>query len=126
MTHYLDSSAIIKLLVPEDESRALRNFLGDEPFATSEIARIEIVRAMRRRDLDGSKVTELSDGMYLLAYNTHIGRTASVIGDKHLGALDAIHIATAQNNELSTFITYDNRQAQSARELGLIVVQPGN
>ena len=44
-----------------------------------------------------------------------------------LRALDAIHIATALSigdPELQ-FVTYDQWQAESAREAGLTVVQPG-
>ena len=51
----------------------------------------------------------------------------SRIGRDSLRSLDAIHIATALavgDRDLQ-FVTYDERQADAARQAGLKVVQPG-
>jgi uncharacterized protein with PIN domain len=48
---YLDTSALMKLVVDEDESAALREELGrwdDARFATSALARVELPRAVTR------------------------------------------------------------------------------
>jgi uncharacterized protein len=45
---YLDSSALVKLVVAERESAALRRYLRGEPHrASCALARVEVVRAVR-------------------------------------------------------------------------------
>jgi predicted nucleic acid-binding protein len=43
-----------------------------------------------------------------------------------LRSLDAIHLATAQElgDELSAVVTYDDRMAAAAKQLGYRIVQP--
>jgi predicted nucleic acid-binding protein len=50
---YLDSSALLKLLIEESESAVLASWLSDQattPIVSSELARLEVVRAARRLD----------------------------------------------------------------------------
>jgi uncharacterized protein len=52
MRVYLDTSALVKLVVAEPESAALRSFLTRTPSAgrfTSALARTELIRAIARR-----------------------------------------------------------------------------
>jgi uncharacterized protein with PIN domain len=45
---YLDSSALVKLVIAEPESAALRRYLADEPErASCALARVEVHRAVR-------------------------------------------------------------------------------
>ena len=45
---YLDSSALVKLVITEAESPALRRYLADEPErASCALARVEVLRAVR-------------------------------------------------------------------------------
>ena len=45
---YLDSSALVKLVIAEAESPALRRYLADEPEpASCALARVEVLRAVR-------------------------------------------------------------------------------
>ncbi|HTE83139.1 MAG TPA: hypothetical protein VK821_00210, partial [Dehalococcoidia bacterium] len=49
-TAYLDSSALVKLVVLEPESAQLQSYLADWPRrASSSLARVELVRAVRAR-----------------------------------------------------------------------------
>ncbi len=67
------------------------------------------------------------NGFYLLAFDEEVGRQAIDVGRETLRSLDAIHIATALavgDRDLQ-FVTYDERQADAARQAGLKVVQPG-
>src|SRR5690606_21113350 len=50
MTYYLDTSALVKLVAPEPESDALRQWLEAraEALVTSDLARTELFRAVRR------------------------------------------------------------------------------
>jgi len=53
---YLDSSAILKLIVLERETPALLSFLADHPErASSVLARVEVLRALRRAGASASE-----------------------------------------------------------------------
>lgn len=56
--HYLDTSALVKLVVREAESDALVSWLQSHPtVATSDLTRTELMRAVRRGDDLESVVT---------------------------------------------------------------------
>jgi hypothetical protein len=53
---YLDSSALVKLVLPEAESEALLESLSAWPVRiTSDLARVEVVRATRRATQDPAR-----------------------------------------------------------------------
>jgi len=127
---YLDSCAIVKLVVAESESAALREFLAgrpDELPVTSALARVEVVRAMR--NLDGAAadaavaVLAQIDQMPLV---DPLLDDAAGAGDGVLRSLDAIHLAsaTALEDGLTAFVTYDKRLAAAAADVGLPVHAP--
>jgi predicted nucleic acid-binding protein len=123
---YFDSSAIMKLTGAEAESAALIDFLQDTAVevSTSVLAEVEVLRNLRKQPVESN---EAMNGFYLLAFDEEVRRQAIIVGGETLRSLDAIHIATALaigNRDLH-FVTYDNRQADAARQAGLKVVQPG-
>ena len=123
---YLDSSAILKLSKEEPESLALVDYLEDVSMqvSTSVLAEVEVVRNLRRHQLDDEHAVT---GFYLMALDDDVRRGAIEVGGTTLRSLDAIHIATALaigDRDLQ-FVTYDDRQAAAARSAGLKVVQPG-
>lgn len=123
---YLDSSAIIKLSKEEPESLALVDYLQDASVqvSTSVLAEVEVVRNLRRHQLDDEHAIT---GFYLMAVDNDVRQKAVAVGGGRLRSLDAIHIATALavgDRDLQ-FVTYDDRQADAARQAGLKVVQPG-
>ena len=123
---YFDSSAILKFSKEETESLALIDFLADTPVeaSTSVLAEIEVLRNLRRYRLDdGHAVT----GFYLLALDEDVRQRSAEVAAFTLRSLDAIHIATALSigDRDLQFVTYDDRQAEAARQAGLKVVQPG-
>ena len=127
MTHaYFDSSAIVKLSHAEPYSTALVEYLatGDVEASTSVIAEVEVMRALRRA---GAATDQGVMGFYLLALDAEVREEAARLGSPQVRALDAIHLATALTigDDDLEFVTYDDRQALAARELGLTVVQPG-
>ena len=66
-------------------------------------------------------------GFYLVGLDPDVRRKRCASSRDHSRALDAIHIATALavgDRDLQ-FVTYDERQADAARQAGLKVVQPG-
>jgi hypothetical protein len=131
---YLDSCAIIKLVVPEQESSALIDWLGAQPdkaVVTSKLAEVEVARALRRNaprklGLVSGTLTKLDR----FEINDPVRATAAAYIDPLLRSLDAIHLATAENlvasgKRITAFVTYDKRLASAAAEAGHTVVAPG-
>ncbi len=123
---YFDSSAIVKLSHAEAHSTALVEYLdgGEVEASTSVVAEVEVMRALRRA---GAAADQAVMGFYLLALDADVREEAARLGSSQVRALDAIHLATALaiGDDDLEFITYDDRQADAAREEGLTVVQPG-
>ena len=130
MKTYLDTSALIKLVVSEPESRALREYLdsiGDDTLFTAGLARTELIRAARR--LDARAVTtsrRLLGGIATVTLTASLLDTAATLDPPLLRSLDAIHLAAAglAGADLRAVITYDARMADAANLLGLPVVAP--
>lgn len=128
MSVYLDSSAVVKLVVEEPESRALRGFLeAAGPLATSILATVEVPRAVARvAPSAGSAASVVLGALTVIGFDSVIASRAVALGPATLRTLDAIHLATAMElvGELSAFVCYDERLAAAARSLGLPVVAP--
>jgi predicted nucleic acid-binding protein len=125
---YLDSSAIVKLVVREPESLALRRFLRRRhPLVSTALARTEVLRALLPAGDEavtrGRAVLQRID---LVRVNDRILNAAGVLRPPELRSLDAIHLATAQElgDELSALITYDDLMITAAKQLGYKIVQP--
>jgi predicted nucleic acid-binding protein len=128
---YLDSSALVKLVVREAESDALRVWVAMHPATiTSALAIAEVRRAVGRlspqRGLS-DRARLVLDGVALLAVDQDVLERAARLAPKELRTLDAIHIASALSlgADLLAFVTYDDRQRDAARKARLSVVQPG-
>jgi predicted nucleic acid-binding protein len=125
---YLDSSALVKLVVHEPRSAALRAYLRRQPERLScGLARTEVLRAVRplgpaaletaRRLLRSIDLIRLDDALL---------DAAGVLEPLTLRSLDAIHLAAAQlvAPALRAVVTYDRRMADAAASLGLPVATP--
>lgn len=125
---YLDSSALVKLVVAETESEALTAYLGDHPTrASSALARVEVLRAIRPHGPRATaRARQLLARISLLHLDDALLDAAAMLEGEHLRSLDAIHIASAQTvtSNLSALVTYDRRMAQAAEDLGLAVATP--
>jgi predicted nucleic acid-binding protein len=125
---YLDSSAIVKLVVREPESNALLRYLSlGHLQVTSSLARVEVVRAVRRHGRSAAaRARELLDGLNQLALDDALLDHAAVIDSNDMRSLDAIHIASAQqlDDELHALVTYDEGMLTAAMALGLPVDRP--
>lgn len=130
MRTYLDTSALVKLVVSEGESAALNTYLrrvGDDTLFTAALTRTELVRAVAgagsaavvqaRRILDELDTINLTRRQLDAAADMRPAR---------LRTLDAIHLAAAQRAgaELRAVLTYDNRMAAAAADLGITVEAP--
>jgi uncharacterized protein len=127
---YLDSSALVKLVTPEAETAALRQFLSDhsdQPAITAALARLEVVRAVRRAGPDAiDDARELLDRVAQVALSEELLDDAADLGDQVLRSLDAIHLAAALTlgPALTAFVAYDKRLNQAAGEQGLALATP--
>ena len=123
---YFDTSAIMKLSHLEPCSQSVIDYLDETEIevSTSVLAEIEVIRALERVRVDSSDAVR---GFFLIGFDEDVRREAARVGSPSLRSLDAIHLATALcigDRELE-FVTYDDRQADAARQAGLKVVQPG-
>ncbi len=141
---YLDSCALVKLVVTEDETPALTGYLDGRrsDMVSSELALTEVIRAARRSCFDprrrrhvGQRVlddrlaaaTALLDRIDLVVLDTAtLIQAGGFDDDPHAGSLDAIHLACARRigANLAAFVTYDKTLARAATDCGLPLAQP--
>ncbi len=128
---YLDSSALVKLVLPEAETGALLVALSDWPERiSSALAGVEVLRAVRRAGA-GERVRERAErvisGIGLVRVDGAVLSGAARLEPPELRTLAAIHLATALSAEedLGAMICYDARLAQAATRLGVTMMAPG-
>jgi predicted nucleic acid-binding protein len=125
---YLDSSAIVKLVVPEAESTALRRSLRTWPERVSSVvAGIEVERVARR--IGGGSVRRARSVLARLALvelDHAVMERAGRAEPADLRTLDAIHLATAASlgTDLGALCVYDSRLAEAAASAGIEVIAP--
>jgi len=128
--YYADTSAVIKLLVEETDSKAFAAFYdahADAEWVSSALLRIEVIRAVAR-----AMPALLPDARDLLlafsciAIDDDIVEGAMNEPDRGLRSLDAIHLATARilAPDLDALVTYDDRLLGAATEAGLAAISP--
>jgi predicted nucleic acid-binding protein len=125
---YVDSSALVKLVVREPESAALRRYLGRRrPLVSSALARTVVARALLPFGPDAvRRGREVLARIDLLRINDRVLDAAGLLAPADLRSLDAIHLASAEQlgSDLRGFVTYDERLATAAAGRGFTVTQP--
>lgn len=125
---YLDSSAIVKLVVREPESPALRRFLSSHRDRIScSLARTEVLRAVRHLGPSALRRARMVlDRVHLIRLDDSLLDTGAALDARVLRSLDAIHLAAAQRvaADLQALVTYDQRMAAAAAVLGFVVQAP--
>lgn len=129
MAHYLDTSALVKLVVAERETAALRAWLDDEERhpVSCDLARTELMRAVRRVAPGRIvRAREVLDSITLVGVPTPIFEESGRFDPATLRSLDAIHLAAALDlgDDLDAFVTYDDGLAEGARSNGVAVLSP--
>lgn len=128
---YLDTSAIVKLVVAEPETDALVAALERWPDRLSSVlARVEVHRALWRAEASRAmheRADAVLEGLALIRIDEPILSRAASFRDAHLRALDAIHLAAALTlgDDPAAFVTYDARLARAAGRQRLPVEHPG-
>jgi predicted nucleic acid-binding protein len=125
---YLDSSALVKLVVREPESAALRRFLrGHAVHASSALATTEVLRAVRRADPAAIPAAHEALGrIVVLELTEDLLRDAGLLDPPELRTLDAVHLSAARmlGTDLAAVVTYDERMASAGALLGFTVAAP--
>lgn len=125
---YIDSSAIVKLVVAEPESKALRRHISRRgPLVSSALARAEVLRALLPSGADAvARGEEALRRLQLLRINDRVLRDAGRMQPPELRSLDAIHLASARSlgSSVRQIVTYDERMAEAARVGGWSVAAP--
>ncbi|HEY4810273.1 MAG TPA: type II toxin-antitoxin system VapC family toxin [Solirubrobacteraceae bacterium] len=132
---YVDTSALVKLLVREEESMAIeRELLRWQSLVTSVVTEVELPRAVARAREDrratvvnGSVVLqEVLSSAAIAPLNEDIVAAARVVQPTSVSAPDAIHVASALSlsPELAGVATYDKRMQDALERLQISVLAP--
>jgi hypothetical protein len=128
---YLDTSALVKTVLEEAESAALRALvdgLDASVLWTSALTRTELVRAAARRSEEHVVAARRSLGrLTVVTITVDLLDVAGALAPVTLRSPNAIHVATALElgEDLEAVVTYDDRTADAARHHGLAVLHPG-
>jgi len=131
VTLYVDSSALLKRYVDEPDSVRAERFMGaGQPLATGRHTVVEVRRNLSRllgpsdatdcratfaADLAAFNIVELDEGTCELA--------ATIAEQTGARSLDALHLGAARRLGTGvTLLTFDVRQADAARSIGIAVI----
>jgi len=136
---YLDPSLVVAALTAETRTKQAQDWLAQhsaEGFLLSAWTHVEVAAALdakvRARQLEPDLRVEAlaayesiraEQAAEILPAANHFRRAAAIAGDERAGLRggDALHIAIAAEED-ATLATMDQRQAQSAGEVGLAFV----
>jgi predicted nucleic acid-binding protein len=125
---YIDSSAIIKLIKPELETKTLLQQLP-RVITTSQISRVEVIRTINVNfaELLEDAYDILSDIPMVAVDHSVLLAAENLPAFIKLRSLDSIHIATAfsMKSEIDGVVTYDKEMVKAASALGFKAMSPG-
>ena len=126
---YVDSSALVKLVIEETESSELASHLAEDAvLATSRIALVEVPRATslaNPAEQVQMETRRLLAGCFLVDVSDRLLRSAAALTSREVRTLDAIHLATALYIDANELVAYDRRLLEVAETHGLPVASPG-
>lgn len=128
---YVESSALMKLYRPEQDSEFTLQAVALEPLrVTCGLTEVEIRRNFVRH-FDGEELTRVQRQLQvdltafeLVELDAEVCEDAALIAEEtQCRSLDAIHLAAARRaSPHATVLTFDRRQAEAARAIGLAVL----
>jgi hypothetical protein len=125
---YVDTSALMKLVRPEEHSAALHGWLGahDPTLVTSTIGAVELRRAAARVGASTVRVAEaVIARTRLIDAQPATLDLAARLTPPALRTLDAIHLATAvMIGDLDASLCYDRRLGAAFERIGITVEAP--
>jgi predicted nucleic acid-binding protein len=128
MNIYVDSSALVKMVIEEADSPALGRYFAEfslDRQLTAAISRTELVRAVARRGATVENARKALSKLDFVAITNSLLDDAAALAPPELRTLDAIHLTAALSApDLRALVTYDRRLADAAEQAGLPVVSP--
>ncbi len=131
MTLYVDTSALLKRYIDERDSEVAVSLMATEQvLVTSRLTEIEVRRNLARLlDVDAALAAKRQflhdlDAFALVALDATTCAEAARIAEQTLcRSPDSVHLAAAlRTGSATTLLTFDARQAQAARTVGLAVI----
>lgn len=128
---YLDSSALVRFVLPGPETGALTALLAAWPERiSSSLARVEVLRAARRAGGTPDtlrRARDVLDRVALVRLDDAVLEPASRLEPAGLRSPEAIHLSTALSvgDDLGGLVSYDSRLNEAARASGIPVFSPG-
>jgi len=117
---YVDSSALLKRVVHERESGALRSMLAEANAAghllsSSSVAWVEVWRSLRRAGVAEVKAAanRALAGIAEFPLDDTVLHRARMVGTDELRSLDAVRLAAAVTLGAHSIVTYDQRLARA-------------
>jgi predicted nucleic acid-binding protein len=128
MNIYVDSLALVKMVIEEADSPALGRYFAEfslDRQLTAAISRTELVRAVARRGATVENARKALSKLDFVAITNSLLDDAAALAPPELRTLDAIHLTAALSvPDLRALVTYDRRLADAAEQAGLPVVSP--
>jgi len=126
---YIDTSALVKLVVAEPETAALRAWLdeADRELVACDLVRTELMRTVRRVEPERVlRAREVLDAVTLVEVTTAVFEEAGRLEPADLRSLDALHVAAALDlgDGLEGLVTYDDRLARAAKANAITAIGP--
>ena len=129
MAHYLDTGALVKLVVAQPETAGLRAWLAEQPkpHVSCNLARTELLRIMREVAPGRIVMARLVlDSLVLTEVTAAIFEAAGRLDTGVMNCRDAVHLAAALDlgDDLASVVTYNERLASAAQSYGVPVSAP--
>ena len=130
MRLYMDTSALVKLVVAEEESQRLTDFLierAEDTLFSAALARTELIRAVAPNGTQAiTDARNLLMTLDTVVLTRQLLDDAGTLGPTSLRSLDAIHLVAAQRagDTLRAVVTYDTRMLAAAEDLGIATASP--
>ncbi|KUM34844.1 type II toxin-antitoxin system VapC family toxin [Arthrobacter sp. EpRS71] len=129
MIVYVDTSAVMKLVVNEKESADAAGYLVEKAasgghLVASMLLYTELHCAARRRSMPFELVNAVLAGINLVDVSRSDLMYAAAL-PRQLRSADAIHLATAIRLQSDTLVAYDQELLLAAMESGLTTASPG-
>jgi predicted nucleic acid-binding protein len=126
---YADASALVKLLLDEPETAAIRRRLSvGTRLATSRVAIVEVSRATAIANASAEmarRTARLLDSCLLVGVTNELIEKARGLASPSLRTLDAVHLASALTIGAPRLVAYDRQLLTAAADQGLAVLHPG-
>lgn len=128
MSWYFDSSAILKLILRENNYQSIAPYLNGDLY-TSRLSRVEVFRTLAKREVRLNDQAERVFERYNLVEikNSILRKAETFPSTISLASLDSIHVATALGIAplIEGVITYDKNMVTNSEKLGLTAISPG-